>query len=83
MNFFEIEPYPLGGEHAGKWAMTIIQVRQDQLGIETQPYYGGPMFESQEDALRYGIEWVAARGGQVRKSLLDRLSACGTQTDVV
>ncbi len=61
MNFFEIEPYRLSGEHEGQWAMTITQLRQDRLGIEAQAFYGGPVFHSELDALRYGVGWVASR----------------------
>jgi hypothetical protein len=43
MNLFEIEPYPLSGEHDGKWATTITLFHQDSLGIEAQPFYGGPI----------------------------------------
>jgi len=73
MNFFEIGPYPLGGEHEGKWAMTITQLRRDAFGIEEQPFHGGPIFDTEEEALRYGVKWVAARGGRVRESVLERL----------
>jgi hypothetical protein len=73
MDFFEIEPYRLAGEHEGKWAMTITLVRQDRLGIEEQPFYGAPIFDSERDALRYGVEWVASRGGGVRKTVLQRV----------
>lgn len=73
MDFFEIEPYRLAGEHAGKWAMTITLVRRDTLGIKEQPFYGAPIFDSERDALRYGVEWVASRGGRVRKMVLQRL----------
>jgi len=73
MEFFELEPYLLAGGRKGKWAMRITQIRQDSLGIEEQPFFGGPTFDSELDALRYGVQWVASRGGQVRKSVMERI----------
>jgi hypothetical protein len=73
MEVYEIEPYRLAGEHEGKWAMTITRVRRDRDGIEEQPFCGGPTFDREQDALRYGVRWVAARGGRVRKSVLERV----------
>jgi len=34
MDFVEIEPYPLAGEHEGKWAMTLTVASRDKLCIE-------------------------------------------------
>jgi hypothetical protein len=73
MDLYEIEPYPLSGEDDGKWATTITLFHQDKLGIEAQPFYGGPIFDSEHDALRYAVEWVTSRGGRVPKAVLERL----------
>jgi hypothetical protein len=74
MDFFEIEPYRLAGGHHGKWALTLTRVRVDEFGVDEQPFYGGPVFGSEKDALRYGVRWVTSRGGRVRETILRRLS---------
>ncbi len=65
---FEIEPYQLAG---GKWALTLT--RLSEFGTDEQPFHGGPTFDSEQDALLYGVKWVASRGGRVRNTLLQRV----------
>jgi hypothetical protein len=73
MNLFEIEPYQLGGAHEGKWALTIT--RLSSFGTDEQPFLGGPAFDSELDALRYGVQWVGSRGGRVRKAVVQRIAS--------
>ncbi len=74
MDFFEVEQYPLADQHLGKWALTLTRVRVGEFGVDELPFHGGPVFESEKDALRFGVEWVASRGGRVRKTVLQRVS---------
>lgn len=69
--YHEVEPYPLAW---GKWAVTLTRCASDGAEIDERAFYGGPIFDSEEAALRYGIAWVASRGGRVRKTLLRALS---------
>jgi hypothetical protein len=71
MDMYELQPYRLAGEHVGKWALTIM--RLSSVGIDEQPFHGGPIFESKEDALRYGVSCVRSRGGAVRRTVLQRV----------
>jgi len=70
MDAYELEPYSLAGAQQGKWALTITRWDRPISGFSHQPFYGGPEFKSRGEALRYGIAWVAARGGMVRKRVL-------------
>ena len=70
MDCYEIEPRPLAGEHTGKWSLTIT--RLSNCGTDEIPWYGGPIFDSERDALRYGVNWVESHGGLVRKAVLQR-----------
>jgi hypothetical protein len=71
LDLFEIEPYRLAGERNGKWALTIT--RLNRFGTDEQPFHGEPIFDSAQEALRYGVKWVSSRGGRVRRSVLQRL----------
>jgi hypothetical protein len=71
MNCYEFEPYQLAGEPKGKWAITIT--RLNKLGVDEQPFHGGSTFDTENDALRYAVKWVASRGGRVPKAVTDRL----------
>ena len=44
-------------------ALRITLVIRDDSGISEVPFHGGPEFGSKIEALRYGVEWVGARGG--------------------
>ena len=57
---FEIEPHELAGEHEGKWALTLTRLSEF---TDEQAFHGGPIFDSEQDALRYGVKWVTSRGG--------------------
>jgi hypothetical protein len=70
MGTYDLDAYRLAGVHAGKWALTITLVTRDASGHSELPFHGGPEFGSEVEALRYGVAWVAARGGMVRRSIL-------------
>jgi hypothetical protein len=43
------------------------------FGTDEQLFHGGPIFDSEQDALRYGVKWVTSRGGRVQMTVLQRL----------
>jgi hypothetical protein len=61
-----VQPYALAGEHRGKWKLTITRVFDGPF-IEEQRFHCTEIFDSQEEATKFGLEWVAWQGGQVRK----------------
>jgi hypothetical protein len=73
MGLFEIEPHQLAGAHEGTWALTIT--RLSSLGTDEHPFHGGPTFDSELAALRYGVRWVGSRGGRVRKTVVQRIAS--------
>ncbi|MGO8802539.1 hypothetical protein [Candidatus Binatus sp.] len=78
--FYEIQPYRLGGEHKDKWALTITRCMTDSSGMTEQPLYGGPIFDGELDALKYGVGWVARHHGRVRKSVLAAIAASSRES---
>ena len=71
MDLYRPEAYRLAGEHKGKWGMTVTLL--SKFGIDEQPFHCQRFFDSEQDALRHGVKWVASRRGRVPKTVLSRV----------
>jgi hypothetical protein len=65
---YEVEPYPLAGEHKGRWAVRVNRYIIEESAIEEKPFISELDFENAQEALRHGKKFVATLAGIISKS---------------